>query len=352
MPRPLCPSIQNGCDSPDVCIAAGACRYTGTIFGVPRYFPPSQLSRGMGPPPVASPQPSQRLISQGEVYTAAIALVRRAGLTSTSRIWGVPRGGVGAALAVAGLCRGIVVDSPGQADIVVDDIYDSGRTAACYAGKRFEVLFDKRLAPWTGVWLVMPWEVTAAGYDDSAEDAVVRLLQFIGEDPAREGLRETPARVIRAWAEWSAGYTTDIAGIFKTFEDGATDEMVIVSNIPVVSKCEHHLADICGMAHVGYIPNKRIVGLSKIPRLVEAFARRLQVQERMTAQVADAMVEHLAPKGVGVLIRAEHRCMSSRGVRVHGSVTTTSAMRGALLDKPEARAEFLALCRDAEMCPR
>jgi GTP cyclohydrolase I len=297
---------------------------------------------------VGAPVSGARKLSQGEVYAAALALVHRAALTPQSRLWGVPRGGVGAALAVAGLCGGVVVDGPEEADVVIDDIYDSGRTAARFPGKRFEVLFDKRLREWAGQWLVMPWETTLEGHDTSAEDAVVRLLQFIGEDPAREGLLETPARVVRAWQEWSAGYRVDIGTIFKTFEDGATDEMVIVHNIPVVSHCEHHLAAITGIAHVGYVPDGRIVGLSKIPRLVDVFARRLQVQERMTAPVADAMMEHLRPKGVGVLVRAEHHCMSTRGVRIHGSVTTTSAMRGVLLDKPEARSEFLALCRDAE----
>jgi GTP cyclohydrolase IA len=182
------------------------------------------------------------------------------------------------------------------------------------------------------------------------EQTIVELLRFIGEDPDREGLRETPARVVRAWKEWAIGYGQDPADIFKCFEDGAEgcDELVIVHQIPFVSKCEHHLADIIGHAHVGYIPDRRIVGLSKLARLVEIYARRLQVQERATVQVADAMVTHLAPKGVGVLIRASHACMSTRGVKIHGSVTTTSAMRGVLMDRPEARKEFLDLCAMAE----
>lgn len=183
------------------------------------------------------------------------------------------------------------------------------------------------------------------------EEAVEVLLDFIGDDPNREGLEETPARVVRAWKEWASGYHgPQPEDILKTFEDGAenVDEMVIVHNIRVQSKCEHHLADIVGIAHVGYIPNGKIVGLSKIPRLVNCFARRLQVQERMTNQIADAIEKHLSPVGVGVVIRAEHACMSSRGVNMPGSVTTTSAMRGALMHKPEARAEFLALCRGAE----
>lgn len=187
--------------------------------------------------------------------------------------------------------------------------------------------------------------------DKEMESAIRTLLRFIGEDPDREGLKETPARVRRAWQEWSSGYQPlQVDDILKTFIDGAqgVDELVIVHNIPIVSKCEHHLADITGIAHVGYIPNGRILGLSKLPRLVEVFMRRLQVQERLTSQIAGVLAEHLQPLGVGVIIRAAHACMSSRGVKIHGSVTTTSAMRGVLLTKPEARAEFLSLCRDAE----
>lgn len=177
---------------------------------------------------------------------------------------------------------------------------------------------------------------------------VKELIKFIGDDPDREGLRDTPIRVLQAWREWASGYGDNAAEILKTFDDGAEgyDEMVVVSNIPIYSKCEHHLADIIGVGHVGYIPDGRIVGLSKIPRLVTMYARRLQVQERMTVQIADAMDKYLKPKGVGVVIRAEHHCMSSRGVKIHNSITTTSALRGVLHDEPAARAEFLALCRE------
>lgn len=182
------------------------------------------------------------------------------------------------------------------------------------------------------------------------ERVIHALLTLIGEDPNREGLLETPRRVIKAWKEWAQGYALDPTSILKTFEDGAErcDELVIVHNIPVISKCEHHLADIVGIAHVGYIPDGKIVGLSKLARLTDLYARRLQVQERLTSQIADALDTTLQPKGVGVIVRASHACMSSRGVKIHGSVTTTSAMRGVLRTKPEARAEFLQLCAAAE----
>lgn len=185
---------------------------------------------------------------------------------------------------------------------------------------------------------------------DFMEEMVRQLLRHIGEDPGREGLRETPARFLKGWTEWASGYNQNPKDIFKVFEDGALgyDELIVVHNVPVVSKCEHHLADITGLAHVGYIPNGKIVGLSKLARLVDVFARRLQVQERMTVQIADTLMEHLQPRGVGVIVRASHACMSTRGVKIHNSVTTTSAMRGVMLSKPEARKEFFDLCTMAE----
>lgn len=178
------------------------------------------------------------------------------------------------------------------------------------------------------------------------EDATVKLLRTIeGDNADREGLRETPARVAKAWEFWTSGYRENIDDILKSFADGARgyDEMVIETSIPVYSHCEHHLAPFFGVAHVGYVPESRIVGLSKIVRLVEHFARRLQVQERLTIQIADTLSTALNAKGVGVVIQCRHLCMESRGVQRAGVVTTTSAMRGVMLTKPEARAEFMGV---------
>ena len=174
------------------------------------------------------------------------------------------------------------------------------------------------------------------------------LASIEGVDGARrEGLVDTPARVAAAWSHWGSGYGVDIGAILKTqFEDGGEgyDEMVIVKDIPLYSKCEHHLADIFGTATVAYIPSKgRVVGLSKLSRVVDAFARRLQVQERLTKQIADALVEHLDPVGVGVVIRARHMCMESRGICQQGHHTITSALRGVLKTEASARAEFMML---------
>lgn len=183
----------------------------------------------------------------------------------------------------------------------------------------------------------------------SFEDAVRTLIASTGDDPTREGLSETPGRVRRAFREWYGGYAEDPATILKSFEDGAVgyDAMVIVHGCSVVSTCEHHLCPFIGRAHVAYIPNGKIVGLSKLPRLVSCFSRRLQTQERISTQVADALVEYLRPLGVAVLIRAEHTCMTTRGIRMHGSTTTTSALRGVFLEL-SVREEFFQLCAMAE----
>ena len=161
----------------------------------------------------------------------------------------------------------------------------------------------------------------------------------------REGLQETPMRLVRAWRFFTSGYAVDIAKLLKTFKDGAEnyDEMVVVKDIPIYSKCEHHFESIFGTATIAYIPDGRVVGLSKLSRVADAFARRLQVQERLTAQIADALDEHLQPKGVGVLIKARHLCMESRGVCQLGHRTITSALRGVMKTDPTARAEFLSL---------
>jgi GTP cyclohydrolase I len=286
-------------------------------------------------------------ITQSEAISAIRNLCAFEGIRREDRIFGIPRGGVPVALAISGV-TGCQIVSAVDADIIVDDIYDTGNTMARYAeqfpGKRYVALFDKRAKPWHGQWLVMPWEASE-DHDGSGVDAVIRLLQYIGEDPTREGLRQTPDRVLRAWREWCSGYGADPAEVLTTFEDGAArvDELVVMRGIPVYSTCEHHLAPFFGTATIGYIPNGRIVGLSKLDRLTNIFAKRLQVQERLTNQIADALEENLEPLGVGVIITCRHMCMESRGVYTPGTPTTTSALRGALYDDARARAEFMAL---------
>src|SRR5829696_250049 len=180
-----------------------------------------------------------------------------------------------------------------------------------------------------------------AGIDlQRAEEAARELLIALGEDPEREGLRDTPRRVAKAYAE----FLTPQAFSPTTFpNDEGYDELVVARGIPINSLCEHHMLPFHGVAHVGYLPGDRIVGLSKLGRVVELFARRLQVQERLTAEVAAWIDEHLEPKGVGIVVEAEHLCMSLRGVQKPGTVTVTSALRGLVRDDPRTRQEFLAL---------
>jgi GTP cyclohydrolase I len=187
-------------------------------------------------------------------------------------------------------------------------------------------------------------ELTPLGVDHARlRKAVREMLAAIGEDPDREGLRDTPDRVARMYAEVFAGLRTNPA-IFlqKTFTQ-KHDEMVLVKDIEFASMCEHHLLPFSGKAHIAYLPNGRIVGLSKLARVVDAVARRPQVQERMTEEIADLVMTHLKARGVGVIVEASHSCMSVRGVRKAASMTITSSMRGGFLDHPPTRAELMSL---------
>ncbi|HJC27937.1 MAG TPA: GTP cyclohydrolase I FolE [Candidatus Dietzia intestinipullorum] len=189
---------------------------------------------------------------------------------------------------------------------------------------------------------------TGRAFDAPRAEAAVRELLFaVGEDPDREGLLETPSRVARAYREVFAGLFSDPSEVLsKTFDEDHR-ELVLVRDIPIYSTCEHHLVPFHGVAHIGYIPGKSgaVTGLSKLARLVDLFAKRPQVQERLTGQVADALVDRLDPSGVLVVIECEHLCMSMRGIRKAGAVTTTSAVRGSLRTNASTRAEALGLLR-------
>lgn len=178
-----------------------------------------------------------------------------------------------------------------------------------------------------------------------AEEAVRTLLRWAGENPARDGLIETPSRVTRAFEEYFRGYAEDPEAILrKTFEEiDGYDEMIILRGVSFESHCEHHMAPIIGRAWVAYVPNGRVVGISKLARVVEAFSKRLQIQERLTAQIANTINDVLKPQGVGVVIKAQHHCMSTRGVRKHGSDLVTSRMLGCFRDNGMTRQEFLGL---------
>jgi GTP cyclohydrolase I len=176
-----------------------------------------------------------------------------------------------------------------------------------------------------------------------AQAAVVRLLEWIGEDPTREGLRDTPKRVVKAFREMTAGLHQQPAEVLGTVFNETSDQMVVVRGIRFSSMCEHHLLPFTGTAAVGYVPDGRVIGLSKIPRLVEVFGKRPQVQERMTNQIAQALMEHLRPQGVGVIVKAHHSCMGCRGVRQPDAEMVTSCLLGCMKDDPKARSELLEL---------
>lgn len=180
---------------------------------------------------------------------------------------------------------------------------------------------------------------------EEAEEAVRTLISWTGDNPDREGLIETPKRVVKAYEEFFEGYNMDPEEVLtKTFEEvQGYDDAVIVRNIRVESHCEHHIVPILGVAHVGYIPNNRVVGISKLARVIEIFGKRLQTQETMTAQIADTIQRVLQPKGVAVVVDASHQCMTTRGIHKTESSTITSRMLGAFRDNPETRSEFMNL---------
>ncbi len=180
---------------------------------------------------------------------------------------------------------------------------------------------------------------------EQAEQAVETLLRWAGDDPEREGLRDTPQRVALAYEDWFRGYGEDpVAFLQRTFEEvDGYDELIVLRDITFVSHCEHHMAPIIGVAHVGYLPDKKVVGISKLARVVETFARRLQVQEKLTAQIAQCIESVLKPRGVGVVIDAVHQCMTTRGIRKSGVTMVTSQMLGSFRKDARTRAEFLQM---------
>lgn len=263
------------------------------------------------------------------------------------KIYGIPRGGMNAAQAVIerqiGVC---LVENPEDADVFVDDIIDSGKTRDEW----------NRKYPWTpffgliertednkDVWYVFPWETTE---QNGPEDNIRRLLEYIGEDPNREGLLETPKRILKSYDRLFGGYKKKPEDLMKVFEDGACNEMVILKNIKFYSTCEHHMLPFHGVAHVAYIPNGKVIGVSKLARLVDMYARRMQIQERIGTQVVEALMKHLDAKGAACIIEAQHMCMTARGVENQTSILTTSALRGAFLDNIQTRMEFLQMIKE------
>jgi GTP cyclohydrolase I len=281
-----------------------------------------------------------------DVQNLSVLLADRAVRKRATSVFGIPTGGAIVAVMVADLTGLPLVEQPDNDTLVVDDLIDSGRTMQPFANHRHDALIrkshsPKHLAPDAcemNGWIHFPWESNTR-----PDDAIIRLLEFIGDDPKREGLVETPRRVLAALQEMTEGYQQSPAQILARQFTERADEIVVLRNIQFQSLCEHHLLPFIGSVTLGYLPDKTIVGISKLARLVTCFAKRLQVQERMTTQIADAIMTHLNPKGVAVVVRANHLCMACRGVRQSETELVTSSMLGVFRDDPKARSEVMRL---------
>jgi GTP cyclohydrolase I len=261
-------------------------------------------------------------------------------------VYGVPKGGM---IAAGFLRKAQSTHDPNYASMILDDIVDSGRTKQIYEshfpGTQFVTLIDKVNPCYRNKWVVFPWEHDHPNGEENIQDNIIRQIQFIGEDVTREGLIKTPDRVVKSWEELFSGYKKDPKDVFTTFETDGYNEIVLLKDIELYSMCEHHMLPFFGKAHIAYIPNRRIIGISKLARLLEIFARRLQVQERIGEQVTAALMEHLAPHGAACIIEADHMCIRMRGVQKQNSVMITSSIKGVFMNKPAARAELMGLIR-------
>lgn len=289
-------------------------------------------------------------IYQESINAAAIYAINQ-GFT---HVYGIPRGGTQVAVSIAHSSMDDLkvsshpVSHTNKKCLIVDDVVTTGETLKPYleSGYTCLVLFSKGFAhenlysinqidPFN--WIVFPWERER---EDDGEILVKRMLEYIGEDITREGLIETPKRVAKAWGEWFSGYSKKPENVVKVFEDDTSDEMVILKDIEFYSHCEHHIAPFFGKAHVAYIPNKHLLGASKLARLVDIYARRLQIQERICTQVTTAINDLAQPLGSACYIEAKHFCIASRGIGKQNSIFVTSSLTGVFKDNPSARNEF------------
>lgn len=258
-------------------------------------------------------------------------------------IYAVPRGGVPVGVLIAQALNLPLVEEPTDdvTCLVVDDLVDSGKTLAQFPHNNTAVLYAKPHSPDVNFrvevldgWIEFPYEDT----NTDVEENFRRILEYLGEDPTREGLQETPKRYIKFMKQFLEKPEFN----FTTFDAEGYDELIIQKNIPFFSLCEHHIAPFFGTATVAYIPGEKIVGLSKLARTVNHYASNFQNQERITSQIAERLTKELNPKGVAVMIEARHFCMEMRGVKTHDVSTATTKLTGVFLDEPEARAEFMS----------
>jgi len=277
-------------------------------------------------------------------------------------IYGIPQGGTALAMELSRLLGKRVIDTKELSEwdkecvLVVDDVVDSGATISRFEGYKTATLHVKTNTPvrlWPdfncsvlGDWITYWWESTE---ERSIQNNIVRMIQFIGEDITREGLLKTPERIVKSWKKIFEGYKIDPASIFTTFEPDGYNQLVLLRNVEFFSNCEHHWQPFFGKAHIGYIAKDRIVGISKLARLLDIYARRLQIQERIGQQVTSDLMKYLDPAGAACIIEAEHLCMRCRGVEKQNSVMVTSSLTGRFLEDTDggraARSELMGLIR-------
>ena len=293
----------------------------------------------------------QDIDERADKVAAAIASITKKPSKEPIRLFGIPRGGCFAVLAVARALErrqrpALIMTTVATTEYIIDDIIDSGKTRDKWMNGQSRNVFalvDKQGYDKEIGWVVFPWEV---GGDEEAgpTENIVRLLEFIGENPDREGLKETPQRVIKSYGHLFGGYEQGLESIMKVFKDDTCDEMVILKDIEFYSTCEHHMLPFFGKAHIAYVPKGKVIGISKIARILEVWSRRLQIQERLTQQVTETLDKYLEPLGSACVMEAQHFCMTSRGVEKQNSVMITSSLTGVFKDGfNQARGEFLRL---------
>lgn len=261
-------------------------------------------------------------------------------ITTDDIVFGIPKGG----MIVSNFLECKKTHDPNEATVIVDDIVDSGRTKKLHIENfpkaRFITVVDKQVGTKYDGYIVFPWEEA----EEDAEHTVAKMIEHLGDNPTREGLLDTPKRVVKSWKTLYGGYNQKPEEVLKTNFSVACDEMIISKDIEFYSTCEHHMLPFFGKAHIAYIPRSNVVGLSKLSRLLEVYARRLQIQERLTNQIADGIMNVMNPLGAGVIIEAKHFCMVCRGVQKKNSTMITSAIRG-LFKSAEVKNEFHNLCK-------
>jgi GTP cyclohydrolase I len=291
--------------------------------------------------------------SEQDFLNDAVSLSNIIDKNKYTSIYPVPRGGIALGVILAQMLSLPIVtkNNIDAKTLVVDDLVDSGATRQKFAENDFACIHIKSHTPSnmlptyylhkTREWIKYWWEDDISTINDN----IMRILQYIGEDPTREGLLETPKRVIKAYDHIFSGYKQNPKDMIKVFSETNNNEMILLRNIEIYSMCEHHMLPFIGKAHIAYIPNNRVIGISKLARIADVFARRLQIQERLCDQITECLMNELQPLGAACVIEAQHLCMQMRGVEKQNSIMITSSLKGVFIEKPETREEFMRLIK-------